>query len=88
MTKSKRVLVVCDNYEQVVQSFNNVLDIYKDTQLITSFNRKKRKIFMYPNYVWHFKEQSAVNETLNYYRTYTYNDISEAVTRFSSHDLQ
>lgn len=88
MSKDEKVLVTCDNYKQVRDAFKMVLDIYEDTNLITTYNKKKRKICMYPNYIWYFKEKDAANMAIPYHKVYSYEDIKKLMNDLKSQNLQ
>lgn len=88
MSKDEKVLVTCDNYKQVRDAFNMVRDIYEDTHLITSLNKKKRKIYMYPNYVWYFKEKSEANLAIPYHKIYSYEEVKNLMNDLRSQNLQ
>lgn len=57
-TEEKRVLVVCNNFKSMKYWFDEVLDLYMECGLVTSFNRKKNKIYMMGEYTWIFKSKA------------------------------
>lgn len=65
MPETRKVLVLCRDFKSVKYWFDQVLDLYDDCGLVTSFNRKKNKICMAHDYVWYFK---SINEDENKYK--------------------
>lgn len=63
MATEKRVLVVCNDFKSMKYWFDEVLDLYMECGLVTSFNRKKNKIHMVGEYTWVFKSTAEVLDT-------------------------
>lgn len=69
-TEEKRVLVVCNSFKDLKYWFDEVLDLYMECGLVTSFNRKKNKIYMMGEYVWKFIDNGTTYTPAIYYKIY------------------
>ena len=77
MDNTKKVLIVCKDFKSVKVWLHNVLDIYMDIGLVTTWNSKKNKICMLGNYVWYFKEKSDISDSTKYYKVMTDDDLEK-----------
>jgi predicted transposase YbfD/YdcC len=59
--------------------FDEVLDLYMECGLVTSFNRKKNKIHMMGEYTWAFKsnEKDLRIDLTRYHKIYTQEQLEK-----------
>lgn len=76
--QEKRVLVVCNDFKSMKYWFDEVLDVYMDCGLVTSFNRKKNKIYMLGEFVWKFIDNGTTYSPSLYYKIWTQDQLEKA----------
>ena len=77
MPTEKRVLVVCNDFKDLKYWFDEVLDLYMECGLVTSFNRKKNKIHMLGEYTWKFIDNGTTYTPSIYHKIYTQEELEK-----------